>query len=149
MTSTHHGVRPGHLKAINMLTGSGHEQGAGDGGRRGEDQEEGGFECPEADEWDPFLEDMDAVEGQEDGRLSEVAGPSAQDDIPVENPDDTEPEEEAISPPSLPLPVAPSQDVWDEHFRTGHILFRSWCPICIKTRGREAPHRGGHDHQRV
>ena len=122
MTSTHHGVRPGHVKAINMLTGSGREQGAGDVGRGGEDQEEEGFEYPDADEWDQILEDMDAAEGQGDGRPSEVAGPSAQDDIPVENPDDAEPEEEAISPPFLPLPVAPSQEVWGEHFRTGHIL---------------------------
>ena len=83
------------------------------------------------------------------GVLGESASRFESEDAPVECPECPEPKEEAINPPTLPPPVAPSQEAWDEHFRTGHILYRSECPICVKTRGREAPHNGEQDHKRA
>ena len=45
-----------------------------------------------------------------------------------------EEQEEVPPPPNIHLPIAPSQDDWDEHFRT-HINFRDWCPVCVEARG--------------
>ena len=42
--------------------------------------------------------------------------------------------EEVPPPPNIHLPIAPSQEDWDEHFRT-HINFRDWCPVCVEARG--------------
>ena len=38
--------------------------------------------------------------------------------------------EEVPPPPNPALPICPSQEDWDEHFRT-HINFRAWCPVCV------------------
>ena len=51
--------------------------------------------------------------------------------------------EEAPKRPNLRCPIAPSQEEFDDHCRRGHVQYRSWCPVCIRSRGREDPHRRG------
>ena len=37
-------------------------------------------------------------------------------------------------------PSLPTQEEVDEHNLT-HLPHRSWCPVCIKARGKESPHK--------
>ena len=39
-------------------------------------------------------------------------------------------------------PNEPTQEEVDEHCVT-HLPYRSWCPVCVKARGREEPHKKG------
>ena len=55
-------------------------------------------------------------------------------------------EEEVVR--KLRDPKMPSQEEVGWHYVMGHIPYRSWCPICVKARGREDPHvskRGNRD----
>ena len=38
-------------------------------------------------------------------------------------------------------PKLPKEDEVKEHFLSGHMPFRSWCPHCVKGRGKEMEHR--------
>jgi hypothetical protein len=38
-------------------------------------------------------------------------------------------------------PQLPSQKEVDMHYVMGHLPFRSWCPVCVKAKGREMDHR--------
>ena len=40
-------------------------------------------------------------------------------------------------------PILPSQEEVDRHYIAGHVLYRNWCPICVRAKGREMDHRGG------
>ena len=40
---------------------------------------------------------------------------------------------------AIPAPCAPSQEEWDQHMLT-HIPYRSWCPHCVRGRGRHDRH---------
>ena len=37
-------------------------------------------------------------------------------------------------------PKLPSARDVDEHYLSGHIPYRNWCPVCVKARGRDADH---------
>ena len=37
-------------------------------------------------------------------------------------------------------PQLPSQAEVDSHFLQGHIPYRNWCPVCVRSRGRERDH---------
>ena len=52
-------------------------------------------------------------------------------------------EAEGRSPGKTAEVYQPTQAEWSEHFRCGHIPFRSWCPHCNKGRARATPHKGG------
>ena len=54
-----------------------------------------------------------------------------------------EPAEEAASAPVLRDPGEPTQAEVDEHNLT-HAAFRSWCPHCVRGRGRNVAHRAVH-----
>ena len=45
-------------------------------------------------------------------------------------------------PKRLNQPIRPSAEAVAEHEIT-HLPYRSWCPICVKAKGREDPHRRG------
>ena len=38
-------------------------------------------------------------------------------------------------------PLQPTAAEVAEHEATGHVVYRSWCPICIAARGHGQPHR--------
>ena len=38
-------------------------------------------------------------------------------------------------------PKLPSKREVDEHYLMGHVIYRNWCEICVKSRGREMDHR--------
>ena len=38
------------------------------------------------------------------------------------------------------LPCEPTAKMVEDHNRTGHFPFRSWCPICVQARAVEDPH---------
>ena len=48
--------------------------------------------------------------------------------------------EEARTPTGLPAPVCVSKAEREEHELT-HTPYRSWCPHCVRCRGRNAQHR--------
>ena len=52
-----------------------------------------------------------------------------------------EPCEERVS-TSIFAPLKPSPKEVADHYRT-HVPFRNWCPVCIKAKAKEAPHRRG------
>ena len=37
-------------------------------------------------------------------------------------------------------PKLPSQDEVDRHCVMGHLPYRSWCPVCVKAKGRDMDH---------
>ena len=47
-------------------------------------------------------------------------------------------EDEAVK--HLRDPKLPTQEEVDRHYITGHILFRDWCPVCVKSQGKELDH---------
>ena len=47
---------------------------------------------------------------------------------------------EGQSPALLRGPIRPSAEDVDRHDAT-HVPYRSWCPICVAARGKEAPHK--------
>ena len=38
-------------------------------------------------------------------------------------------------------PKLPSKDEVDKHYLMGHIPYRNWCPICVKSFGKEMDHK--------
>ena len=68
------------------------------------------------------------------------------EDLVGEQPNGSEPAgdapgEEAPQRRELRCPIAPSQQEFDDHCRRGHVVYRDWCPVCVRSRGREDPHR--------
>ena len=54
----------------------------------------------------------------------------------------------AVSKPSvMPSPYTPSKKEVEEH-EVAHWPYRSWCPDCVRGRGRPTPHRGKHDYMK-
>ena len=45
-------------------------------------------------------------------------------------------------------PKLPSKKEVEEHYLQGHALYRNWCPICIKARGKEREHKLDKDKER-
>ena len=37
-------------------------------------------------------------------------------------------------------PKLPTQEEVDRHYLTGHMKFRDWCPVCVKSQGKEMDH---------
>ena len=80
----------------------------------------------------------EGIEDQED--MAPEAGPPGEPSI------SSDPQENA------PLKVArdpgdPTTKEREDHNAT-HIPFRSWCPICVKAKGREEAHRNGRGKER-
>ena len=40
-------------------------------------------------------------------------------------------------------PLLPSAEEVERHKVSGHIPYRSWCPVCVKARGKEMGHARG------
>ena len=40
------------------------------------------------------------------------------------------------------IPEEPTKQEWEEHMTT-HVPYRSWCPYCVRGRGRSDQHRKG------
>ena len=79
----------------------------------------------------------DFGEDEQEASSSRDAQPSSE---PAAQPSQEQAEEEVPPPPNPVLPVCPSQEDWDEHFRT-HINFRNWCPVCVRSSGRDLAHK--------
>ena len=47
---------------------------------------------------------------------------------------------EAQSGKGVTKPEEPTRKEWEEHQLT-HVPYRSWCPFCVKGRGRQDAHR--------
>ena len=45
-------------------------------------------------------------------------------------------------PTTLTSPIRPTAEDVEKHYHT-HLPYRNWCPVCVKARGREDPHRRG------
>lgn len=135
------GVSPPRFLSINMLSGSGQQRhGEVDGGVDGgaQDGEEGSDHGMLMEELVGDVEDEDEV-ARLFGNFYEE-GDDQQPGPQQERHEDQEEENPVRRPANLPLPVAPSQDEWDDHFRS-HIEYQPWCPICVQARGREDGHQ--------
>ena len=42
---------------------------------------------------------------------------------------------------SKPIPAKPSREDIERHNASGHVPFRSWCPLCVQGRGKEDGHK--------
>jgi len=51
---------------------------------------------------------------------------------------------EGRAPSCSKSPYDPTQAEVDEHRLMGHVVFRSWCPSCVRGRGREGRHAAVH-----
>ena len=45
-------------------------------------------------------------------------------------------------PRMLNAPIAPSEEAIAEHYTT-HLPYRNWCPVCVKSKGKEDKHKTG------
>ena len=45
-------------------------------------------------------------------------------------------------------PKLPSENEVESHRQKGHIPYRSWCPVCVMSQGRDSQHRGDHGKER-
>ena len=45
-------------------------------------------------------------------------------------------------------PDEPTEQEIEEHFARNHVPFRSWCPICVKAKAEESPHRSAAEEER-
>ncbi len=43
-------------------------------------------------------------------------------------------------PKMITSPIKPSAEAVEQHFTAGHVDYRSWCPVCVASRGREDAH---------
>ncbi len=50
-------------------------------------------------------------------------------------------EEEGEYVSKLVDPKLPSEREVEEHKMMGHVVYRNWCPICVKARGKEMDHK--------
>ena len=152
MTNVPNGVRPNPLTINMMGRGAGGEDGQGQGGEEEEgdgeqqwqEEELGGFAQADEDNEDEvadlfgnFSEEEQEGEQQQPRRVRQRRSNPPEANEGAEAQEDHR--EEVPPPPNVQLPIAPSQEEWDEHFRT-HINFRNWCPVCVEARGRENPH---------
>jgi hypothetical protein len=80
----------------------------------------------------------------EDNEGSAEAARIAEPDVPMVGGEnlgiDEDETEEAIPLKPLPQPNVPSKAEYDRHQIT-HLPYRSWCPHCIRGRGKNAAHR--------
>ena len=52
-----------------------------------------------------------------------------------------DPEDEKLDVRMQKSPEDPPQEGVEEHWASGHIQFRTWCPHCVKCRAKSDPHR--------
>ena len=45
-------------------------------------------------------------------------------------------------------PVKPSKEQVEMHWLQGHVVFRNWCPICVKSKAKDDPHRSDDGRER-
>ena len=83
----------------------------------------------------------DAGEGNEDGSLSQgmATADRATDEERRDEQEDEEDGEEGRKGKGLPSPPIVSRKEREEHELT-HLPYRSWCPQCVRARGRNQPH---------
>ena len=69
---------------------------------------------------------------------NEVYSGGVSQEGPVE---DTEEEVfEEHTPPAGPVPPRVSHMEKERHYMQGHVMYRSWCPHCVRIGGRANPH---------
>ena len=90
----------------------------------------------------------DEDEGDEDESNDELFG--EEDDEPTPEATSSSNRNHGTDPPRAaeeahpvkirPSPILPSPKEVDEHYAT-HCPYRTWCPVCVKASGHEAPHK--------
>ena len=75
-----------------------------------------------------FEMDGDAVEGLSDGDMEGTEGERMC--LPKED--------EVIK--KMVDPRLPSQEEVDKHYVMGHMVYRNWCPVCVRAQGKEMDH---------
>ena len=46
-------------------------------------------------------------------------------------------------------PLLPRTEGVEKHYLVGHNPYRNWCPVCVKSQGRDTPHRGQRGKERT
>ena len=72
-----------------------------------------------------YAEDSESeVDGDIEGQVGERLRVPAEEDVVKQ-----------LRDPKLPI-----QEEVDKHYLTGHVVFRDWCPVCVKSQGKELDH---------
>ena len=83
--------------------------------------------------------EMEVLVERGDTRCS--AGPSTGETVrPTEMCVHSHGGEEAVAPRVPAVPSKPTQAEQEEHYATGHAVYRSWCEHRVRGRGRASPH---------
>ena len=59
---------------------------------------------------------------------------------------ETEESQEAVAPKGQPAPSTPSAEEEANHNMT-HLPYRSWCPQCVRGKGKASPHKAHDSHR--
>ena len=89
-------------------------------------------------EWEGDTELLEGLFGQ-DVEVEETETLDMEDDILGEQDAPTE-SPEAREARVLPSPARPSAEAIEKH-KVTHLPYRSWCPVCVKAKGKEDAHR--------
>ena len=122
-----------------QVEGEGRSEGSGEGEQQGQEHHE------DVDDaiFDELIRDIEAENADEAENVDEDVDAEDQWRAPV--PEELAPDAADGEPPppraSQNCPIAPSQNEFDDHCRRGHVHYRTWCPICVGSRGREDPHK--------
>ena len=78
------------------------------------------------------------------GRYGDIVAPHElqAEDVPLM------PSAAAARPRALPSPSEPSEQERELHNLT-HLPYRSWCPVCVQSKGRHSPHKAIKDRKAV
>ena len=79
---------------------------------------------------------------EEQGEADEKTGEEKDQEEAEEDTDAEKQEGEEAPAKRTRNPSDPTQDEKERHWST-HLPYRSWCPICVKARGREDKHQAG------
>ena len=80
------------------------------------------------------LENQPADPGMADGSSGVAANPETDAEM------QREAEEETAS-KALSSPPQPTPQMIEDHRASGHLPFRSWCPACVRGRGKSVAHK--------
>ena len=110
-----------------------------DGDDEGEDERDVDYEAtdPGGDEPVADHEDLNI-----DALFDDEKAPQ-QEQVPMNATTDPwicEPTGDTRIPKMITSPIKPSAEAIEQHFTAGHVDYRTWCPVCVKARGREDAH---------
>ena len=100
-------------------------------------QGQAGGSTEDCDETNGNTERLKPEEEDEDAHMTTDLADDPASETPAES------AQAAEKPRTLCAPKRPTEQMVLEHESTGHAVYRSWCDVCVRASGQEAPHRRG------